>query len=242
MDTITRLSEPQQRAIIGADPDTDRIGHGRANTLAALERRGLIQRHTATGLPYLTSEGRRVHARLLNVNYVPGRVIGGVLDSLQFQVNDGCQEITRLAPPAQRGPEVSRAWIAVLGQRRDLLLGCDDRPAPWEAQAPVRAVSLALEAAGEQPAATDRYGRWERAGYCVERGDRDDAARVSYKPRHVWEQVGHRERRDSRVLYSCHLQALMSFEASLEVRGWKAERHHASPTGRPYLIISPTVD
>jgi hypothetical protein len=238
---VEALSHFQDNAIRTAHPRSSRITGAPASTRAALVRRGLaVQLRTGTPFAahYLTEEGRRLQAALLDINFLPARPLTtSVLDSLGFRPNDGCQEVAAFEPPLLRAPEIELAWSAVLGQRRVLHDLLDTLPCPWEEERPVDAVSLALEAAGEQPAAKDEYGRWVRAGYCVEESSRDGCARVSYKHRHVWEQVGHPERRESAVLYRSHIQGLESFERALEARGWKPERQNAY--NRPYLIVSP---
>ncbi len=53
-------------------------------------------------------------------------------------------------------------------------------PAEWERRQPVRAVALALEAAGVPPSATDADGRRTATGYCLGAAERTGAVRVEW--------------------------------------------------------------
>ncbi|WP_428957891.1 hypothetical protein [Streptomyces sp. cg35] len=161
-----------------------------------------------------------------------------VLDDLGFEANDGTWDINRTKPSYPREPEAATAWSALLGQRRLQEPPRDDRPALWETEQPARAVALALEAAGHQPAARDEYGRWARDGYCVEESTQPGHARVTVKPRREWTSVGNEEYRSASQLYSWSLQNLMMFEMTLEEHGWSIRRSSSSP----YLIVSPLRD
>ncbi|WP_413114645.1 hypothetical protein ACK1X7_04185 [Streptomyces sp. CY1] len=53
-------------------------------------------------------------------------------------------------------------------------------PAEWERRQPVRAVALALEAAGVPPSATDADGRRTATGYCLGAAERTGVVRVEW--------------------------------------------------------------
>ncbi|MFJ6938062.1 hypothetical protein [Streptomyces sp. NPDC101132] len=55
-----------------------------------------------------------------------------------------------------------------------------ERPAPWERERPLRAVSLALEAAGVPASAVDGAGRRTETGYVVRDGEEPGTVRVSW--------------------------------------------------------------
>ncbi|MFE0577094.1 hypothetical protein [Streptomyces sp. NPDC058874] len=72
------------------------------------------------------------------------------------------------APPGRREAGVRTAYEGLLQIRR-LVNGPAgaEVPAPWEVRQPLRAVALALEAAGITPSALDADGRRTRTGYRV---------------------------------------------------------------------------
>ncbi|WP_262701085.1 MULTISPECIES: hypothetical protein [Streptomyces] len=53
-------------------------------------------------------------------------------------------------------------------------------PAEWERRQPVRAVALALEAAGVPPSAVDAEGRRTATGYCLGAAERTGVVRVEW--------------------------------------------------------------
>ncbi|KAK1184256.1 hypothetical protein B7755_042810 [Streptomyces sp. NBS 14/10] len=86
-------------------------------------------------------------------------------------------------PPAGggRGREaaVQAAFEGLLQIRR--LMNTSDRvPAEWERRQPMRAVALALEAAGISPSATDSQGRRVATGYCVSATEQAGIVRVEW--------------------------------------------------------------
>ncbi|MFK8911970.1 hypothetical protein [Streptomyces sp. YS-3] len=87
------------------------------------------------------------------------------------------------APPAQREAAVRVAFEGLRQIRRLMNSGHPDPlalPAPWERQQLVRAVSLALEAAGIPPSAVDATGRRTRTGYRLCPADQPGAVRVEW--------------------------------------------------------------
>ncbi|MFI6106224.1 hypothetical protein [Streptomyces sp. NPDC051310] len=99
---------------------------------------------------------------------------------------------------ARRAAEVRVAWDGMLQIRRLTSAGTgtgtgadtgtgtgpggDSRavPAAWEVNRPVRAVALALEAAGIAPSAVDADGRRVATGYRVAPGERPGTVRVEW--------------------------------------------------------------
>ncbi|MEU6362148.1 hypothetical protein [Streptomyces albidoflavus] len=240
MNTRTsELTPSQVRAVRLADPQTHEIGRGHhQKSVDALVNRGLAVR-TDDDRVFLTDRGRWEWAKLTGQTFRPVEPLTtSVLDDLGFVTDSGMWDLL-LGTPDGRRQEVRLAWEAVLGQRRSLLEGRDLVPALWEAQQPVRAVSLAMEAAGEQPAGRGEYGRWTRAGYRVDAGSSEDVARVSYMPRYTWQQVGHPERREPSRLATDYRQMLRQYKSSLLERGWSAEFRHPTLSSRPYLLVRP---
>ncbi|WP_411109243.1 hypothetical protein [Streptomyces sp. c-19] len=90
------------------------------------------------------------------------------------------------APPAeaeQRSREIRAALDGLLQIRRLTQgQGGDPRAAPadWERRQPVRAVALALEAAGFTPSSVDGSGARTGTGYRVRAGDRPGVAVVEW--------------------------------------------------------------
>ncbi|MCP9956437.1 hypothetical protein [Streptomyces sudanensis] len=99
---------------------------------------------------------------------------------------DGPPLPDREADPAaaeRRAAEVRVAYEGLLQIRRlTAPAGTDPgtAPAPWERKQPVRAVALALEAAGFPPSALDAEGRRVRTGYRVGPGERPGQVRVDW--------------------------------------------------------------
>ncbi|MFG3497538.1 hypothetical protein [Streptomyces sp. NPDC047928] len=92
-----------------------------------------------------------------------------------------------MTPPGaaaeRRAAEVRVAFDGLLQIRRLTNTGGGDPravPAAWERAQPVRAVALALEAAGIAPSALDAEGRRVATGYRVAPGERSGTARVEW--------------------------------------------------------------
>lgn len=85
------------------------------------------------------------------------------------------------APEPGRAAGVRTAFAGILQIRR-LVNGPagEEVPAPWELRQPVRAVALALEAAGITPSAADAEGLPVRTGYRVRAGAAAGCAEVSW--------------------------------------------------------------
>ncbi|WP_030902235.1 hypothetical protein [Streptomyces sp. NRRL F-5126] len=87
------------------------------------------------------------------------------------------------AAPRGRAAEVRVAYEGLRQIRRLTNAGSGDpagAPAAWERQRPVRAVALALEAAGIPPSAVDDAGSRTATGYAVREGDGPGTARVEW--------------------------------------------------------------
>ncbi|MFF5896771.1 hypothetical protein ACFY8O_12685 [Streptomyces argenteolus] len=87
------------------------------------------------------------------------------------------------APPGVRAGEVRTAFEGMLQIRRLTRAGSADpegAPAAWELHRPVRAVALALEAAGISPSAVGRSGERTATGYRVCAGEASGSVRVEW--------------------------------------------------------------
>ncbi|MFJ1992314.1 hypothetical protein [Streptomyces asiaticus] len=100
----------------------------------------------------------------------------------EFEVATGAGEL-----PAgdDRGREaaVRTAFEGLLQIRRLMNADTGDAegvPAEWERRQPVRAVALALEAAGVPPSAVDAEGRRTATGYCLGAAERAGVVRVEW--------------------------------------------------------------
>ncbi|MDI5973476.1 hypothetical protein POF50_029735 [Streptomyces sp. SL13] len=186
----SRLSRQQRSLIAAADPATGRLPANAPDAaVAGLIRHRCAQRAGRLGAVYLTATGRAVGAGL---GVAPRQRSAPAQDrSGPFAPATGDEVAEPLAPPAAgtahpgadatgiTGPkdpgaeraEVEQAWRALLEQRR--ILGTPG-PAPWETRSPdrmVRAVALALQAAGVPPSAIDSSRRRTRTGYRVHPGE-----------------------------------------------------------------------
>ncbi|MFE7132733.1 hypothetical protein ACFVIM_17935 [Streptomyces sp. NPDC057638] len=129
-------------------------------------------------------------------------------------------------PPAAggRAEEVRTAYEGL--QRIRTLTGAASRPADWERHRPVRAVALALEAAGVEPSAVDGARRRTATGYRVSAGDRPGTVRVEWLgppgSGAAWE--------EERRLRGC--------ADALEAAGWEPLLYKG-PRGRRYLEVEP---
>ncbi|WNI20627.1 hypothetical protein [Streptomyces sp. ITFR-16] len=86
-------------------------------------------------------------------------------------------------PPQARAASVRTAFAGMLQIRRLTRPGHADPesvPAPWELHRPVRAVALALEAAGVNASAVDPAGPRTATGYRVAAGEAPGTVRVEW--------------------------------------------------------------
>ncbi|MEU1945052.1 hypothetical protein ABZ554_22070 [Streptomyces sp. NPDC020125] len=100
----------------------------------------------------------------------------------EFEVATGA---TRVPEGEDRGRRaaVQTAFEGLLEIRRLMNADAADPesvPAEWERRQPVRAVALALEAAGVPPSATDADGRRTATGYCLGAAERTAVVRVEW--------------------------------------------------------------
>ncbi len=135
----------------------------REQVCAALVRAGFAVRHGRAGhqAVYLTQDGLRLRGELLRaaVAAEPGPAAGeggaakpprdGEAGGGGFTADDGSGAVV---PGAGRQREVAAAWAGLVEIRRVLGDGRTELPAGWEAERPVHAVALALEAHGVPPA------------------------------------------------------------------------------------------
>ncbi|MTE22276.1 hypothetical protein F0L17_24870 [Streptomyces sp. TRM43335] len=147
----------------------------------------------------------------------------------------GFDAATGDGPEPAEGPRrraaAARAWAGVLEIRRvtgGAPGGGDGTavPAPWERTRAVRAVSLALEAAGVPPSAVGGDGRRTRTGYRVSPSEEPGSVRVEWLGPSVSEarrEAGERLRACARLL---------------EERGWEALLYRG-PRRTPFLSVTP---
>ncbi|MES4901988.1 MULTISPECIES: hypothetical protein [unclassified Streptomyces] len=133
--------------------------------------------------------------------------------------------------PAGSGPgreaAVQAAFEGLLQIRRLMNTAPPERaPAEWERRRPVRAVALALEAAGVPPSATDAKGRRVATGYCVSATDQPGIVRVEW--------LGPP---GSGAAYAAQ-DELRGCVAALRRLGWEALEYRG-PRGRRYLEVEP---
>ncbi|MFJ6788211.1 hypothetical protein [Streptomyces angustmyceticus] len=149
-------------------------------------------------------------------------------DGAGFEVADGNGR-----PPAGTGPAraaaVRAAFNGLLQIRRLMNEGAADPPAVpagWERHHVVRAVALALEAAGVTPSAVDEEGQRVATGYCVRAAEAPGVARVEW--------LGPA---GSGAAYA-EQEALRHCAAVLRRLGWEALEYRG-PRRRRYLDIEP---
>ncbi|MER6141424.1 hypothetical protein ABT174_15340 [Streptomyces sparsogenes] len=129
----------------------------------------------------------------------------------------------------ERAAAVRTAFEGLLQIRRLMNTGAaapEGVPADWERRRPVRAVALALEAAGIPPSATDPDGRRIATGYCVRTADQAGVVRVEW--------LGPP---GSGAAYAAH-DALQGCAAALRRLGWEALEYRG-PRGRRHLEVEP---
>ncbi|MFF8828612.1 hypothetical protein [Streptomyces sp. NPDC015131] len=141
------------------------------------------------------------------------------------------------APPAEeeaarrRAAEVRVAFEGLLQIRRltgGAGSGGDPEavPAPWERNRPVRAVALALEAAGLAPSGVDAEGRRVANGYRVAAGEAPGTVRVEW----LGPPGGGAAQEEESALGAC-VRALAPL-------GWEALLYRG-PRGRRHLEVEP---
>ncbi|SEM86595.1 hypothetical protein [Streptacidiphilus jiangxiensis] len=153
------LPDPLRAAVRGADHTTGEI-KAAPRTAAALVKHGLAVRYGAAGRHYLTDSGRALRTALRSEPAEQQPQPEGVFTAVTGDESSGAAELSE-----SRTAEVAAAWAGVLGMRH--LEMSASTPCTWERAQPVRAVAIALEAAGIRPAARDGAGRWLGAGYRV---------------------------------------------------------------------------
>ncbi|WP_432039772.1 hypothetical protein [Streptomyces cucumeris] len=154
--------------------------------------------------------------------------MGGVDDS--GRPSDGFDVATgdgRARDEDGREAAVRTAFEGLLQIRRLMNTGSADpgaRPAAWERHQPVRAVSLALEAAGVRPSAVDDDGHRLATGYRVSAAGRSGVVRVEW--------LGPS---GSGAGYAAQ-EALRECAAVLGRLGWEALEYRG-PRGRRFLEV-----
>ncbi|MET9551919.1 hypothetical protein [Streptomyces sp. NPDC006645] len=101
-------------------------------------------------------------------------------------------------------------------------------PALWERNQPVRAIALALEAAGLPPSALDGEGRRTATGFRVTAGERPETVRVEWLGPHG----GGAAQDEERQLTAC--------AAALAPLGWEALLYRG-PRRRRFLEVEPAL-
>ncbi|MDT9684654.1 hypothetical protein RND61_21725 [Streptomyces sp. TRM76323] len=133
------------------------------------------------------------------------------------------------AAAERRAAEVRTAYEGLLQIRRLTNTGGGDPgavPAPWERNQPVKAVALALEAAGVPPSALDAEGRRVRTGYRVGPGDGPGQVRVEW----LGPPGGGAAQEEDTALAGC--------ARALERLGWEALLYRG-PRRRRHLEVEP---
>ncbi|GGQ19799.1 hypothetical protein [Streptomyces roseolilacinus] len=133
------------------------------------------------------------------------------------------------AGAGRRAAEVRVAYEGLLQIRRLTNTAGGDPgavPAPWERNQPVRAVALALEAAGVPPSALDAGGRRVRTGYRVGPGERPGQVRVEW----LGPPGGGAAQEEDTALAEC--------ARALERLGWEALLYRG-PRRRRHLEVEP---
>lgn len=131
--------------------------------------------------------------------------------------------------PRARAVDVRVAFDGLSQIRRLTNGGAPDPvavPAPWERLRPVRAVALALEAAGMAPSAVDAAGERVATGFVVRPGERAGGVRVEWLGPPGGGAAGDEER------------ALRACSAALERLGWEALLYRG-PRRRRFLEVEP---
>lgn len=149
-------------------------------------------------------------------------------NSIGFQPATGADEIPG-GSARDREAAVRVAFEGLLQIRRmmNTTIPSPDRvPADWERRQPVRAVALALEAAGIPASAIDSDGRRIATGYCVGSADQVGVVRVEW--------LGPT---GSGAAYAAQ-DELRRCVAVLRSLGWEALEYRG-PRGRRYLEVEP---
>lgn len=133
-------------------------------------------------------------------------------------------------PDATRAAAVRTAFDGLLQIRRLMNGGAaadvPGLPAEWERGQVVRAVALALEAAGIEPSAVDDHGARVATGYCVRAGDVPGTAHVTWLGP-AGSGAAHAEQ-----------EALRRCTAVLRRLGWEVLEYRG-PRRRRYLEVEP---
>ncbi|WP_030667446.1 hypothetical protein [Streptomyces sp. NRRL B-1347] len=199
----------QRRIIAEADPVTGRL-RGTEAQLTALVRLQLAFRHPRPPHAYfLTPAGHRVREE----------PAGAVPETAPVEAESGvfaARTGTEQDRPGEDGPararEVRGAWLGIVEMRRMTNPGGDrETPCAWERAHQVRAVAIALEAAGRTPAGPGREG------YRVVDAVQPDVVEVREET--------------SEGVRACG--------AVLERAGWLVSEHGDARTGRRYVLVSP---
>ncbi|MDX3229191.1 hypothetical protein [Streptomyces sp. ME19-01-6] len=154
---------------------------------------------------------------------------GGVgRESAGFEVATGAGALPA-GNAREREAAVQAAFEGLLQIRRLMNTGTatpENVPAEWERRQPVRAVALALEAAGIPPSATDPEERRIATGYCVRAADQADVVRIEW--------LGPP---GSGAAYAAHEELKRCVDV-LRRLGWEALEYRG-PRGRRYLEAEP---
>ncbi|WP_403488744.1 hypothetical protein [Streptomyces caniferus] len=149
-------------------------------------------------------------------------------DGAGFKAHDGNGRAPVEAGPT-RVTAVQAAFNGLLQIRRLMNAGAADPyavPAEWERNHVVRAVALALEAAGIAPSAVDEEGQRVATGYCVGAAETPGVARVEW--------LGPA---GSGAAYA-EQEALRRCAAVVRRLGWEALEYRG-PRRRRYLEVEP---
>ncbi|MFJ2647544.1 hypothetical protein ACIO1C_12540 [Streptomyces sp. NPDC087420] len=157
-----------------------------------------------------------------------GAPSGGARGDGGFEAATGDGPVSGVAPRV-RAAEVRVAFEGLLQIRRLTHTGTGDPvavPAAWERQRPVRAVALALEAAGIAPSAVEAAGPRVATGFLVREGERPGTVRVEW----AGPPGGGAAQDEERALGRC--------AAELRRLGWEALLYRG-PRRRRFLEVEP---
>ncbi|MEU1663092.1 hypothetical protein ABZ547_05680 [Streptomyces sparsogenes] len=161
---------------------------------------------------------------------------GGGREPAGFEVATGTGALPS-GSDRERAAAVRTAFEGLLQIRRLMNTGAaapEGVPADWERRRPVRAVALALEAAGIPPSATDPEGRRIATGYCVRAAEQAGVVRADPAGVVRVEWLGPP---GSGAAYAAH-DELQGCVAVLRRLGWEALEYRG-PRGRRYLEVEP---
>ncbi|MFH8483044.1 hypothetical protein [Streptomyces sp. NPDC018055] len=225
---------PQEKAIVNSDPYSG-LMRGATRLLRPLVKKGLAD-ESHSGL-YLNEGGRSLRVGLTSQPDIlaPGSLRPDTMAVIEFVHRTGCEKAGLVAQ--DRADRLRTAWGDILAQRA--ANGRDRRfPMLWEEIRTVRAVSLALEASGQSPAARHNEIVVEH-GYQVESAGKPATVRVRWCPRYSWTLPGNSNRRPDAELNRTRRDAAVVYSRALETSGWSCTMVATKFGADAHLLVSP---